>query len=63
MVRKARKYTSPRKPTRAEREVAEAEGSRFLTEEEKAEIEADMAGGESKVMAEADKAVVKKKKK
>lgn len=63
MVRKARKYTSRRVPTEKERKAAEAEGSRFLTEAEKDEIEADMAGGESKLMQEANKAVGKKKNK
>jgi len=62
MARKARKYTSPHIPSKEERKAELLRGSRFLTEEEKDEIEADMVGGESKVMKEANKAVGKKKK-
>lgn len=63
MVKKARKYTSPKVPSKKEREAAEAEGSKFLTEKDKDEIEKDMESGESKSMAEANKKAEKMAKK
>lgn len=52
MPKKKRTITSRHVATKEEQEQAASEGSRFLTEEEKDEIEADVAGGTVKEKTE-----------